>query len=288
MAASPLPVHTPERERLAPPGLILGLAFGILLTLGILFDPRAFMQRIRSGGHSEVTLYFLKALLATTNDNEIRILLTRREIRAGHYQAALRTLEPLIEGRTAPAYRQTVRWLTYNDLLAVTFTHPAQSEARRAGERQLRLMIPALQADLHGARLSELAANANTIHDGAAAVGIYRELAARHATRRALYYRLAADAALGMGHGRAAARLYFRAQSYALSVSERQKDFERGLHALEQANDSKGAILAATIHVGRLDRDRAVLRFLVSLARRANEPTLAAHYARLLIGMMRL
>lgn len=280
MAISRSPVHTLERERLAPPGLVLGLAAGVLLTLTILFDPQAFMARVRAGGHGAVTLYFMRALLASTNNNHLRLLLTRREIDAGHYSQALRTLKPLIKAPSTRLYRQAVRWLTYSDLLAVTFSHPADSLARRAGEHQLRLMTPALRSDVHGLQLEKLAHDAISLHDGATAISIYKQLAAQHIRGRALYYGLAARAALGLQRDREAATLYFGAQAFARSPTRQRYYFERALTALERRNEMRLAVRRARAYLGRLGADPSVLRFLVVLAQRANEPAVAAHYAR--------
>ncbi len=280
MAISQSPVHTFERERLAPPGLVLGLAAGVLLTLTILFDPQAFMTRVRASGHSAVTLYFMRALLASTNNNHLRLLLTRREIDAGHYSQALRTLKPLIKSPNTRLYRQAVRWLTYSDLLAATFAHPANSLARRAGEHQLRLMTSALQTDVHGLQLEKLAHDTMSRHEGAIAISIYKQLAAQHIHGRALYYGLAARAALGLQRDREAATLYFGAQAFAHSQTRQRYYFIHAVEALERRNEMRLAVRRARAYLGRLGADANVLRFLVALARRADEPNVAAHYAR--------
>ncbi|MHB1566878.1 MAG: hypothetical protein ACYCXG_09220 [Acidiferrobacter sp.] len=280
MATLPSSVHAPERERLAPPGLVLGLAAGVLLTLAILFDPQAFMARVRASGHGAVTLYFMQALLASTDNNHLRLLLTRREIEAGHYSQALRTLKPLIKVPSTRLYRQAVRWLTYSDLLAVTFAHPAGSPARRAGEHQLRLMIPTLRAQVHGLQLEKLARDAISLHDGTTAIAIYEQLAAQHIHGRAVYYGLAARAAVGLQRDREAATLYFGAQAFARAPAHQRYYFEHALEALERHNEMHRAVRAARAHLGGLGADASVLRFLVALARRADEPRVAAHYAR--------
>ncbi len=280
MATFPSFVHTPERERLAPLGLVLGLAAGVLLTLAILFDPQAFMARVRASGHGAVTLYFMQALLASTNNNDLRLLLTRREIDAGHYSQALRTLKPLIKVPSTRLYRQAVRWLTYSDLLAVTFSHPAGSPARRAGEHQLRLMTPALRTEVHGLRLEKLARDAINLHDGTTAIAIYEQLAAQHISGRARYYGLAARAAIGLQRDREAATLYFGAQAFARSPARQRYYFEHALEALERHNEMHRAVRAARANLGALWDNTSVLRFLVVLAERANEPGVAAHYAR--------
>lgn len=280
MATLPSSAHTPERERLAPLGLVLGLAAGVLLALTILFDPQAFMARVRASGHGAVTLYFMQALLASTNNDHLRLLLTRREIDAGHYSQALRTLKPLIKVPSTRLYRQAVRWLTYSDLLAVTFAHPAGSPARRAGERRLRLMTPALRTEVHGLRLEKLARDAISLHDGTTAISIYKQLAAQHIHGRALYYGLAARAAVGLQRAREAATLYFGAQAFARSPAHQRYYFEHGLEALERHNEMRHAVRAARAYLGRLGTNKSVLRFLVRLAQRANEPRVAAHYAR--------
>lgn len=280
MAISRSSVHTPERERLAPAGLVLGLAAGVLLTLAILFDPQAFMARVRASGHGAVTLYFMRALLASTDNDHLRLLLTRREIEAGHYGQALRTLKPLIAGPGTRLYRTTVRWLTYSDLFAVTFAHPAGSAARRAGEQQLRLMIPALRTEVTGPRLEKLAYDAISLHDGLIAIAIYEQLAAQHSRGRAVYYGLAARAAEGLQRDREAAAFYFRAQTFARAPTHQRYYFERAIVALERHNEMRQAVRAARDHLGGLAADPDILRFLVRLARRADEPAVAAHYAR--------
>lgn len=287
MATSPLSAHSHDRERLAPLGLILGLALGVLLTLAILFDPQVFMARIRANGHGAVTLYFMKALLASTNSNHLRLLLVRREIQAGHYHQALLILEPLITTPAARQYRPTIRWLTYSDLLATTFSYPTNSPERRNGIRKLRLMIPALRTEVHGAELSKLALGAINLHDGLIAIPIFKGLAIRHPRRRALYYGFAAQAALSLNANKEAATLYFTAETDAHSFAHRRYYFEQAIRALEERNEMRRAVKDANTHLGTLVTDRNVLRFLIILARQANEPNIAAHYARLLTRLQK-
>jgi hypothetical protein len=273
------------RERLAPPVLVVGLALGIVLTLVLLFNPASFLRRIQHSHAPAVDLYFVKAAARDAHGSAIMLLLARREIEAGHDLAALRVLAPLMPKAAGGVYQQRLRWLTYRDLLGVNYRYPKGSAQRMRNEHTLRLLISQLRRGAGPRALRALAREAIAIHDGATAVTIYRGLARHDRARRAALYALAAGAADGLDHPREAARLDFAAQRYASTRSAETRYFLAALQVLQGHDEVLMAVAEGGRHLAGLGRNPAILRRMITLARAANEPKVAARYARRLLGM---
>ena len=285
MVASRFAAPDIARERLAPPALVAGLALGIVLTLVLLFNPASFLQRIQHSHAPAVDLYFVKAAARHTHSNAVMLLLARREIDAGHDLAALRVLAPLMPHAAGHAYRQRLRWLTYRDLLGVNYRYPKGSARRARNEHALRLLIGQLRHGAGPQTLQALAREAVAIHDGGAAVAIYRGLARHDRAHRAALYALAANAADGLDHPREAARLDFAAQHYAATRAAEARYFLAAVQVLQSHNDVAMAAAEGGRHLAGLRHDPAILRRMIALARAANRPHTAARYARRLLGM---
>ncbi len=280
-------LHAPDgaRERLAPPTLVAGLALGIVLTLALLFNPGAFLRRIQESRTPAIGLYFAKALARDNHRRAITLLLVRREIETGHDIAALRALAPLLARTQAGASRQRIRWLYYRDLLAMNDRYPRGSAARSHNDHTLRLLIDQLRPGAGPRALRGLAREAVVIHDQKTAIAIYRDLARRGHARRPAYYALAAAAAYGLGHPRLAAHLYFSAEHYAPTRAAAARYFLGAMQALQSHNEVALAVREGGRHLGGLEGRPAILRRMIALARAANEPAVAARYAKQLLRM---
>ena len=283
MTVSPSPATNVRRERLAPPMLTAGLALGIIVTLALLFDPQSFLQRIKNSHMASVDIYFVKAIADGSHSMGLRLLLAKREIETGHYDSALGVLKPMLAAMAPASYKNRALWLYYSDLLAVTYTYPHGSSRRMQNERTLKLLISELRPYAHGTALRGLAHEAVVLHEGPAAISIYKDLATQNARQRAMFYRLAGAAALGLGHPREAAQLYFAAEHSAHRVSRQIANFLTALRILQSHGEITFAVHEARRNLGYLGADQAVLRYLIALARAANEPEVAAYYAKLLV-----
>ncbi|MHB8254658.1 MAG: hypothetical protein ACYDEV_13400 [Acidiferrobacter sp.] len=285
MTTLPSPAPNLVRERLAPPALVIGLALGIILTLALLFNPQAVLRRITDSHTPSIDLYFVKVAAYGSHKISWQLLLAKQDVETGHYQAALQTLKPLLVASLASSYRDRARWLYFSDLLAVTYSYPQGDLQRTRNEHALRLLIPQLRTNAKGAALNRLAHEAVVLHEEHAAIAIYKDLAAQSSRRRALFYALAGAAALGLGHAREAARLYFAAQTSATTIQEKRQNFLTGLRILQGDNQVVFALREAERHIGNLGRDPLVLRYIIALARAADKPRIAAYYAQMLVVM---
>ena len=285
MVASRFAAPDIARERLAPPALVIGLALGIVLTLVLLFNPAAFLRRIQHSHTPSVDLYFVKAAARHTHNDVLMLLLARQEIAAGHDFAALRVLARLMPRAANATYQQRLRWLIYRDLMGVNDRYPKGSAVRAQNERALRLLIGQLRKGAGEQALRALAKEAVAIHDEGTAIAIYQGLARHDRAHRAALYALAAHAADGLDHPREAARLDFAAQHYAATRPAQIRYFLAALQVLQSHNDVAIAVAEGGRHITSLDRDPAILRRMVALARAADEPQVASRYAMRLLGM---
>ncbi|WP_298138255.1 hypothetical protein [Acidiferrobacter sp.] len=285
MVTSRSAVPETARERLAPPSLVVGLALGIVLTLVLLFNPASILRRIARSHAPAVDLYFAKAAAHHTHSDAMMLLLAREEVATGHDFAALRALAPLMKRNVSPAYRKHLLWLYYRDLLAMNARYPRGSAERERNEAALRRLIAKLRRKAGEQTLFALAREAIAIHDTRAAIAIYLGLARHDRTHRAPFYALAASATSGLHRPREAARFEFMAQRYAPTRAAEARYFLAALRILQSHDLVAAAVAEGGRHLGDLAKDRAILRRMIVLARAANEPRVAARYARRLLGM---
>lgn len=285
MAGSQSTAADTVRERLAPPALVVGLALGIVLALVLLFNPRSFLRAIKHSHASSVDLYFVKAVAQRDHDDAVMLLLARRETETGHNMAAIRILASMLAARPRLSLQERVRWLYYQDLLAVNYRYRQGSLDRERNEQALRSLIGQLRpgADRHALR--GLAREALAVHDDGVAVAIYRDLAHRDGAHRSTLYALAATATLGLHHPREAARLYFSAQAYAPTPAAATRYFLAALAVLQSHDQVALALREGRRHLAGLAYEPTALRRLIALARAADEPYVAAYYARRLLLM---
>lgn len=283
MATSPLSAPNLTRERLAPPALVIGLALGILLTLALLFNPESFLARIKHSHMPAIDFYFVSAVAHGSHDTGLHLLLAKREIETGHYKTALAAIKTMLKAPASSSFEDRARWLYYSDLLATTYTYRPGSAVRLQNERHLKLLISQLQSHAHGNDLAGLAREAIALREGRAAIAIYKDLAAQNPRERPEFFALAGAAALGLGHPRESAQLYFAAQDAALLPAEQSHYFLTALHILQSHHNVVLAVYEAGRHLGHLGHNPYVLRQLITLSQAANEPQVAAHYATLLV-----
>jgi hypothetical protein len=91
--------------------------------------------------------------------------------------------------------------------------------------------------------------------------------------------------ALSMGDYEVAANYFFRARSASTELAEQRRLFKLGIDTLMSNSLFTQTMQAATDQIGVLARDPATVRYLVNTARSAEQPLMAAQYARALVAL---
>jgi hypothetical protein len=239
------------RERFAPLWLRASLVLAAVVTLALLY-PKSYIESSlrRESQPSATTLAYLRLMvLAQPTAVDSRILLAEQALAAGDLSLTHEALAPWL-GRPLPALPLEVALLRLRLLASeLGATRPASHRHAALAATYVRdvgLLAPRLDS-------SELSSLARSV----AALGAYRT-----ATR--LYRRLIAESPA------AAARL---------------QAFESGIEALLAAGRPGDALAFAQDELARVPPSAALWREMTRLALLADQPELAARYARRLIGL---
>ncbi len=241
----------PPRERFAPLWLRTSLVLATVVTLALLY-PRSYIEaNLRRQSHpSATTLAYLRLMMsAQPSAREVRLLLAGQALEAGDLALSRAALAPW-SARAIPALPLDVARLRLRllraELDATRDSSPRHAQAAEDYVRGVVLLAPRL----HGA---ELLTDARRV----AALGAYR-------TTARLYRRIIAGAP-----DAAALRL---------------EAFEGGVSALLAAGRPAEALAFAQRELAFVPRSTALWREMTRLALMADDPKLAARYARRLIG----
>lgn len=248
-----LPRSSGYRERFAPRLLLLGLFAGTMVAMYFLY-PRAYIENnLHTHPRPDATtLAYLRLLVRVEPQNEkLRLLLVHEALAAGQL--------PLAQEAFAPWRNTPVSQLP----LAVART-------------QLRLRLVAFQSAPRNAAGRPALADAY-VHDLMA-------LAPRMRPEELLKK---AKIILALGRYSAAANVDRLVIRKSASGPVRTTAFYDGIDALLAANKPAEALAFAQSEMNRLTPDERLWRRLTRLALSANQPAIAAEYARRLVGMSR-
>ena len=241
----------PPRERFAPLWLRASLILATVVTLALVY-PRSYIEaNLRRQTHpSATTLAYLRLMMsAQPSAREVRLLLAEQALAAGELSLSRAALAPWSD-RTIPALPLDVALLRLRLLRAeLDATRDASTHhAQLAGDyvRGVVLLAPRLNSD-------ELLSAARRI----AALGAYRT----------------------------AARLYRRIVAGTPDAALRLEAFESGISALLAAGRPAEALALAQRELAFVPRSTGRWREMTRLALMADDPKLAARYARRLIGV---
>lgn len=248
---SGLPNSSGYRERFAPRLLLLGLLAGTLVAMYFLY-PKAYIEN-NLHTHPQpdaTTLAYLRLLVRVEPHNEkLRLLLVREALAAGQLSLAKEAF--------APWQHTPVSHLP----LAVART-------------QLRIRLVAFQT-----------ASLNAVHRTALANAYVSDLMALAPRMRPEELLKKAKIVLALGRYDAAANVDRIAIRMSTSGRVRTTAFYDGIDALLAANNPTEALAFAQSEMRWLSPDERLWRVLTRLAISANQPVIAAEYARRLVGM---
>ena len=242
-----------KRERLAPSWLLGSLVLTTLGALLVLYPKTYIETSLRANPTpNTATLAYLQLMVrAHSDDGAARVMLADQALIVGDVRLARYALRP---------------WL--------------HEDMSRLPIRIAMLRLHALETELHSAsgepkRHARLAdAFARDIVDLSNRMSV---------TTLMNNIRSVAD----LGHFTTAARLYRSIIDRANNAALRRQAFVEGIDTLLAAGQPKAALDFARSELARTPQDNAIWRRMVRLALMANQPHLAARYARRLVGMNR-
>ena len=241
----------PPRERFAPLWLRASLIFATLVTLGLLY-PRSYLEgrlRLQSQPDATTLAYLRLMVSAQPAGLETRILLAQQALAAGDLSLAREALAPW-EDRAISALPLKIA------LLRLQLLSAELDATRAAGKRHGEL------AEIYRREALLLAPRM----DSAELLPLARRLAAQG------QYRIAAD-------------LFRRLLAISPQAGLRVEAFQRGIQALLAAGQPSAALAFAQQALALVPPSAALWREMTRLALAADQPELAARYARRLTGL---
>ena len=262
------------------------MAVAVGVTLVLIFPGRGLLTASSQQRPDELTLSYLNTLARTEPHNaDVRFTLAEKQAEIGKLAEARAALEPLYNS-PEPAVRQRARLmdakLQARQLQALA---PGSPERDKVGEALRQELVAMTQYDWDAPALRELA-------NLAAKLGIPKlraELVLRLVRTDPRFGRQwidqAARGVLADAEYGAAAEIYFAAQARADALADKRYYFVSALNALQAGNKMGEIMAAADAHIGVLAEDNETLRYLVRLARSANDMPRAQRYAKKLLRM---
>lgn len=241
----------PPRERFAPLWLRASLVLATVAALALLYPKSYIETRLRRAPPpNAATLAYLRLMvMAQPAQTDTRIMLATQALTAGDIPLTRYALEPW-RARGLAGLPHDVAALKLRLLRAELRTQrPGSARTSRLAQTYMRgvlLLAP-------GMRPSEL----------------------MHEARFAIL----------LGRYRTAARLYRVIIAHTPDAGLRLAAFRGGIEALRSAGQTREALAFARSELPRVPRSARLWRLMTRLALMADDPKLAAHYARRLIGL---
>lgn len=285
---SRLPAQRTEapRTRLTSPWTLLGIALAVGITLVLIFPGRGLLSQSAKTQPDAVSLTYLSNLARKEPSNpELRFTLAQKQTELGKIAEARAALEPLYNSPD-PAVRQRARLMDFKLQMQQMQAMPVGSKERSRETERLRQELVAMsQYEWNIAGLLDLAHLATQLEARKLHADIYLRIARSDHKVARRWIDDAARAVLADGEYQTAAEIYFTAQGRAESREDQRHYFISGLKAYQAGNMMKEAMAAADQHVGALASDDETLRYLIRLARMANDMQRAQVYAKRLMRM---
>ena len=283
------PAHPePPRQRLTSPWTLLGVALAVGVTLVLIFPGRGLLTQSSRQKPDEVSMSYLSNLVRNEPDNpELRFTLAQKQTELGRIADARAALEPLYNSPN-PAVRQRARMTDFKLQMQQMQAQPPNSKERERDTERLRQELVAMsQYEWNAAGLLDLAAMATQLGARKLRAELYLRIARTDNKLGRQWTDEAARSVLADGEYLTAAEIYFNAQQRAESRDDQRYYFIAALKAYQAGNLMKDVMAAADQHLGSLADDDETLRYLIGLARMANDMPRAERYAKKLLRMSR-
>lgn len=269
-------------SRWAPPIFLITIGVGLVWLFPR--EERTRQQALELQNDPVATEYLRSILQRHPDDNEVRIEIARRAMLAGDGSAAI-SLQPLMHNAPTAQRRQVVM------LVVEFYENQFNSIPQNAPERTKALST--LQAAL-GQALATLSSNEMDpvwLEDKLQKYSpdwlnqLYYKQAVREPGRAPFWLERAAKDALANSRYQQAANAYFSAQQASQDPAHRKQYFLDGIRTLQSGNLLNEALVAAAQHETPYLSDRAVVFYLIRLARAAGNQQAADRYARKLMQL---
>ncbi|MEW9900735.1 tetratricopeptide repeat protein [Chitinivorax sp. PXF-14] len=280
-------VQPKPRERLFPWWSMLLFAVMVSLTLLLFFPQKWLMSQVQQTRPGDrVSLEYLANLVKfNPSDNALQLALVRQYLASGDWgnaRVALRSVDAGDDGKL-----RTERDALYYRTLMLEYQELKPDDPRRAQLLQT-LSVAAGNSPAGGGSVDSLvwlARQAEAIGQPALAGQLYDQLARTDSARQLNWLEAGARVALANGDYDGAARRYFAARAQVRSLPLQRHYFLAGLRTLQSGNQLDAALAIAQKDLGALGDDPDTLKYLIALARSANQLDLAAQFARRLLQM---
>ncbi len=286
--ASRSPAHPePPRQRLTSPWTLLGVAAVVGVTLVLIFPGRGLLTQKTVERHADqVSTSYLNTLAKQEPQTpELRFTLAEKEAELGKIAEARAALEPLYNSPD-PGIRQRARVTDFKLQMQQMYAfQPGSGDRQRANEKLRQELVAMSQYEWDEAGLLDLAKLAEQVGDRKLRAEIYLRIAKNDPRDARKWLDQSTAITLADGGYRAAAETYFSAMDSAPSREDKRYYFMEGVKAYQAGNMIREALAAADRHIDGLADEDEILRFMIRLARMANDMPRAQAYAKKLMRM---
>ena len=277
----------PARQRLTSPLQLVGIAIVIAVTLILIFPGRGVLTN-RTATQQQpdaVAISYLRGMVRQEPKNpELRFTLAQKHTEIGQIAEARAALEPLYNSPD-PAVRQRARLLDFRlQMEQMQAMKPRSQEREREIERLRQELAAMAQYEWNVAGLLDLAKFAGQLEARKLRAELYLRIARTETVSRQ-WLDEAAGTVLADSEYETAAQIYFTAQARAQSLEDQRHYFTSGVKALQAGNMLREAMAAAERNMGPLASDDETLKFVIKLARMANDMPRAQRYTKRLMRM---
>lgn len=269
----------PREQALSP----ITLIFGLVLLLGVLlivFPKDSLLTRIfQANLNDALTRSYLENLVRVEpNNTALKGLYLKSRLPYLSWQQLVDETAPIIEHGTHEE-KQLIVPILLKKLAQ------EQNKSQTLLQVQRRLLLFAFEPGWHVETLEAMLTQALALHEKEIAQRIIPIWLHEQPTDPTVFLENQAKQALGLGDYQESAMLYFQIQSISNTLAQRKLAFMQAISILISGGLHQDALAEIDNHLGELDTDEEVLRYLINVAQAAGQPKRAAHYARLLLQM---
>ncbi|HSD40174.1 MAG TPA: tetratricopeptide repeat protein [Rhodocyclaceae bacterium] len=284
---STLAVAAAKRPRLVPPIALAGFTALVGMALVVMYPYRVIVETVLREQHGdELTLAYLHNLLRTNSNNpELIFRLAEQQLSANDLAGMRQSLGKILN-MPDEADRITARMLLWRASELEWLRSPPASTQRAALQRSLLAELEALsRMHVNEQTRVQIAERALDFNELALAIRLYRSLKTHDGKFNDEWFAGRARQLIGEHEYEAALQLYLIARERATTLEARRSLFFRAVQVPLSRNQSGAALALAEEQLKDLSDDVDSLMFMVKLARSANQPDVAARYARLMLRL---
>lgn len=284
---STLAAGNAKRPRLIGLPVLLVFAALVGVALLLMFPYRTLMDQVLHGRRGdELSIAYLRNLLRTDPHNaELALRLAGQLLAAGDFDSLAPTLAEVLRNGS-PTQRVAARLLLWHaNEEAWRLTPEGSSERTRLRAALLEELRALASLDLDEQTRIDIADRAFELGDTVLGMRLYRSIRGGAAEAAPDWLLERAQARQGQGETDAAVQLYLLARARSASLAVQRECFFRAIRLLVADDRTADALELAERELGTLADDLQALIFMVELARSANAPAAAAHYARRMLRL---